>query len=381
MSATLFDELDLEDLRRRQSAKWRAYPEDVLPLWVAEMDVLPAPAVVDAVTDAISRGDTGYAMTRPYREALQTFAHQRWGWHFDVDATTCVPDVMRGAMEAIETATPRGGKVVVNPPVYPPFYAFLTHSDRRIVEAPLGSDLRLDLERLERAFAEASADGAAAYLLCSPHNPTGTVHSREELAEVARLASQYEVRVVVDEIHAPLTLPNVPYTPYLDVAGDADAVALHSASKGWNLAGIKAAVAVYGEAAKPDLAQMPEILAHGASHLGVISHTAALRHGVEWLDEVVAGIAHNVDRFAELVTTHLPGAVYHRGEATYLAWLDVRALSLGDDPAAWLLDRGRVAVMSGRSFGREGDGHVRVNLATSAAIIEDAVERMATSVP
>jgi len=380
MTSSHFDRLTLDDLRRRRSAKWQVYPDDVLPLWVAEMDVLPAPSVVDAVVDAMQRGDTGYAMEEPYREALRAFAEDRWGWRFDVAASTTVADVMRGAMEVIEQATRPGGGVVVSPPVYPPFFQFIAHGDRRVVEAPLGGDGRLDLDALERAFADATTDGPAAYLLCSPQNPTGTVHTRDELIAVAELAASYGVRVVADEIHAPLVLPGAGFVPYLDVAGDADAVAVHSASKGWNLPGLKAAVAVFGEAARPDLARLPEIVPHGASHLGVISHTAALRDGRDWLDTVIADIAANTRRFGELLAARLPGAVYRPGAATYLAWVDLRGVALGDDPAGRLLERGRVAVVAGPDFGTGGEGHVRVNLATSPSILEEAVDRMAASV-
>lgn len=380
MSDSPFDRLTLDDLRRHASAKWQVHPADVLPLWVAEMDVLPAPAVAEALHDAVRRGDTGYAMEEPYRHAMQGFAAERWGWDFRVADTVLVPDVMRGAIEAIEMATPRGGNVVISPPVYPPFYEFLDHARRQVVEAPLDVDHRLDLAALERAFVTASADGPAAYLLCNPQNPTGTVHRRDELAAVAELAATHRVRVVSDEIHAPLVLAGARFIPYLDVAPEADAVAVHSASKGWNLPGLKAAVAVFGEAAKRDVARVPEVVRHGASHFGVLSHVAALRGGRDWLDEVIEGIEGNVRTFADLLGARLPGAVYEPGSATYLAWVDVSALDLGDDPAARFLERGRVAVVAGTDFGTGGDGYVRVNLATSTSILEEAVDRMAASV-
>jgi cysteine-S-conjugate beta-lyase len=380
-----FDQLDLDQLRQRTSAKWQVHPDDVLPLWVAEMDVLPPPAVVAAVEEAMRIGDTGYAMEEPYVEALQAFAAARWGWAFEAASATPVADVMRGAMEAIEQVVPAGGPVIVSTPVYPPFFPFIAHAGRRVVEAPLGQDGRLDLDVLARSFEESSAaeaarPGRAAYLLCNPQNPTGTVHTREELTAVRELAVEHDVRVVADEIHAPLTLPGATFIPYLTVAGDTDAVAVHSASKGWNLPGLKAAVAVFGDAARDDLDRLPEIVPHGASHLGVIAHSAALRDGGTWLDEVIAAIATNRHRFADRVAARLPGARYQPGEATYLAWVDLRGSGLGDHPAGALLERGRVAVVDGPEFGTGGDGHVRVNLATSTSILEEAVDRMATAI-
>ncbi len=374
--ASPLDQLTLAQLRRRSSAKWRVHPDDVLPLWVAEMDVVPARPIIEAVHEAMEQGDTGYAMAGPYVEALRDFASERWKWHLDTSAATTMPDVMRGAMEAVRMATPPGGVVVVSPPVYPPFFAFLTHAERRVVEAPLRPDHRLDLAALELAFEEASQDGPAAYLLCSPQNPTGTVHTRDELAAVAELAAHHRVRVVVDEIHAPLTRPDADFVPYLQVAPEADAVALHAASKGWNLPGLKAAVAVFGEAARDDLDALPEIVEHGASHLGVISHTAALRLGGAWLDEVRTAIARNADHLQAWLAAAIPDAVYTPAEATYLAWIDLRRLDLDGDPASRLLEEARVAVVSGTDFGTGGDGHIRLNLGTSSTILEEAVTRM-----
>lgn len=235
--------LSLDDLRRRTSEKWRRHAPDVLPLFVAEMDVPLAEPVARALTDAIALGDTGYPSGTPYADAFAGFAAERWGWPVDVGRTAIVPDVMLGIVEVLKLVTAAGDAVVVNPPVYPPFYLFVGHLDRRILEAPLGSDHRIDPDVLEAAFREATAGGRrAAYLLCSPHNPTGTVHTRQELTTVAELAARYGVRVVVDEIHAPLVMPGTGFVPYLSVSGGEDGFALHSASKAWNLAGLKAAL-------------------------------------------------------------------------------------------------------------------------------------------
>lgn len=373
--------LTLDELRRRTSAKWRTYPEDVLPLWVAEMDVPLAEPVARAITDAIAIGDTGYPAGTAYAEAMAEFAGKRWDWDgVVVERTALVPDVMLGAVEAIRLVTGPGDAVVVNSPVYPPFYPFVGHMDRRVVEAPLGADLRIDLVALEDAFRRAVVGGRpAAYLLCSPHNPTGTVHTADELTAVAALANGYGVRVVVDEIHAPVVANGVAFVPYLSVAGGENGISLMSASKAWNLAGLKAALAVAGPAAAEDLARMPEEVGHGASHLGVIAHTAALREGGDWLDALLLGLDDNRELLGRLVAEQLPGVRYRQAEATYLAWLDCRALDLAGDPAAVFVDHGRVALLSGADFGTGGAGHVRLNLATSPELIAEAVRRMATA--
>ncbi|MFI9802770.1 MalY/PatB family protein [Streptomyces sp. NPDC052301] len=371
--------LGLEQLRCRTSMKWRTYPEDVLPLWVAEMDVPLAEPVVRAVTDALTLGDTGYPAGTAYAEALAAFAAKRWNWDgIAVERTAVVPDVMLGVVEMLKLVTGPGDPVVVNSPVYPPFFQFIEHMGRRVVEAPLGTDLRIDLACLEETFRDANAAGSgrAAFLLCSPHNPTGTVHTATELAAVAELAERHGVRVVADEIHAPLVAPGVTYVPYLAVPGAERGLSLMSASKGWNLAGLKAALALAGPAAAADLARLPEEVGHGPSHLGVIAHTAALRDATGWLDALLAGLRNNRRLLTALLAEHLPAIRPCPAEATYLAWLDCRALGLGDDPAEVFLDRGRIALSSGVPFGTGGAGHARLNLATSPEILTEGVRRM-----
>jgi cystathionine beta-lyase len=379
------EELTLAQLRARTSMKWNTHPADVLPLWVAEMDVPLAPAVESALRKAISAGDTGYPCGHAYAEALADFAAERWGWDgIAVGRTAIVPDVMLGVVEVLRLVTEPGDAVVVCPPVYPPFYAFVTHAGRRVVEAPLGPDWRLDLNAVEKAF---TTQSPAALLLSSPHNPTGTVHTRTELGAVADLARRHGVRVISDEIHAPLVLSGAEFVPYLSVPGAENAFALFSASKGWNLAGLKAAVLVAGPDAAGDLARLPEEVGHGPSHVGVIAHTAALADGRSWLDALLKGLDHHRDLLAGLVAAHLPRLAVVRPEATYLAWLDCRALGIPvtdgpglvtalDGPARMFLDRARVALSSGHVFGTGGAGFVRVNFATSEAILREALRRM-----
>lgn len=214
--ANPLEELSLERLRRRGSMKWRTHPADVLPLWVAEMDVMLAPPIADALHEAVAAGDTGYPAGTAFAESLAGFASRRWSWDgLDVDRVALIPDVMTGAVQVLRLVTDPGDPVVVNSPVYAPFYAFVEHDDRRIVEAPLGRDLRLDLDRLEETFRHArrrSGTGKIAYLMSNPHNPTGTVHTSEELAAVAESARRYGVRVVADEIHAPVVLPGARFS-------------------------------------------------------------------------------------------------------------------------------------------------------------------------
>ena len=391
-------DLDIAQLRQRTSAKWRAADPDVLPLWVAEMDVLPARPVVEALCKALDRGDTGYAFGAEYAEAYAAFARDRWGsGGFEPACSAMVPDVMLGAVELLKVLTGPGDAVVVTPPVYPPFYAFAEHLGRRVVEVPLTAELRLDLPALADAFRSAAGRGRGAFLLCNPHNPTGTVHSPDELAGVAAAAEATGVRVVADEIHAPLVLPGATYTPYLTVRGAGSGFALVSASKGWNLPGLKAAVAFAGPEAGADLARLPEEVGHGVSHLGALAHTAALRHGREWLDAVVEGLDRNRALLGDLLAAHLPSVRWNPRAATYLAWLDFADLpwaatagadadaSRGDASvragvAAWLYEHARVLLSSGPAFGSGGEHCARLNFATSATVLTEAIARMAAAV-
>lgn len=380
--ANPFDDLALEHLRRRTSAKWRMYPEDVLPLWVAEMDAVVAPPIVEAVHEALLMGDTGYPAGHAFAEAMAGFAGDRWGWTFDPETTAKVTDVLTGVLEVLRVTSAEGDAIVVTPPVYPPFYMIATTLGRPVVEAPLTSDHRIDLETLERAFREATSGGRPATLILSnPHNPTGTVHTRAELEEVARLARQYGVRVVSDEIHAPLQMPTSTFVPYLDTAGTEPDFSVMSASKGWNLAGFKAALVIGGAGSTDVVASLAHRAGSHPGHIGLIAHTAAITHGCAWLDAAIAGIDRNRMALTGMLAEHLPGTVYRPPESTYLAWVDCRGLGLGDDPAQAFLEQGKVALSSGVPFGPGGAGHVRVNLATSPAVLLEAVSRMASVVP
>ncbi|MEO5982687.1 MAG: aminotransferase class I/II-fold pyridoxal phosphate-dependent enzyme [Pedococcus sp.] len=368
----------LAALRERRSVKWRLYGPDVLPLWVAEMDVVPAEPVRQAVVEAMRSGDTGYPWPDDYAQALSSFATRRWGWTPDPASMQIVPDVMLGVVEVLKLLTGPGDAVVVNSPVYPPFFQFVANLGRRVVEAPLSPAGRLDPDAVDRACAEATRGGGrAAYLVCNPQNPTGAVHRPAELTAVLEVANAYGVRVVADEIHAPLAHPGVSFTPVASLPAGSRAVSLMSASKAFNLAGLKAAMAVPGPGARDDLARIPEEVSHGASHLGVIAHRAAYLEGGPWLDALLSGLADNRRLLAALLAEHLPEVRFREPEGTFLAWLDFTAYDLGPDPAAVLRERAMVALHPGPGFGWGGEGHARLNFGTSPEILREAVHRIA----
>ena len=293
-----------------------------------------------------------------------------------------LPDVMVGVAETLRAVTAPGDGVVINPPVYAPFFSMI---------AEIGRDGRRGAARAGRARLGARPRraragvrrGARAYLLCNPHNPTGRVLSRAELERIAELSARHGVAVVSDEIHAPLTLAGATHVPFgaLGEERARRAVTITSASKAWNLAGLKCAVLVPGSAAMTaTLEQLPGSLRYHAGHLGVLTAIAAFESGEEWLDELVAYLDGNRRLGCEsCLVAHLPDIGYVPPEAGYLAWLDCRAASLGDDPAEAFLERGRVALSPGPSFGEQGRGFARLNFGTSSAILAEAVGRMAAA--
>ena len=364
-------------LRRRYGTKWSQYPRDVLPMWVAEMDTPLAEPIATALIAAVERGDTGYAVAGRLPEAFADFSARRYGWRPEPSDMRLVPDVMYGIVEMLELVTGRGAHVVVNTPAYPPYFYWLDRIGRQVVVNPLAlsaDGYRLDLDRLERDF----ADGAEAYLLCSPHNPTGLVFSHDDLVVVAELAQRHQVRVIADEIFAPLTFPESRHIPFgsLQLPAAARSITLVAASKGWNLAGLKAALAVPGAESGAEVAQIHDEVSESAGLFGVIAAEAAFTAGEPWLAELLAGLDANRRLLHDLITEQLPDIGYRPPQATYLAWLDCRALPFGDDPAAAFLQHGRLALAHGPDFGAAGRGFARLNLAAAPERISDAVARM-----
>jgi cysteine-S-conjugate beta-lyase len=377
---------DLAELRRRRSAKWRTYDEDVLPLPVAEMDFALAPAVRDVLAEAVERSDTGYAgAADELAHALAGFAADRWQWKIDTGSVVPATDVGVACVELLRALCPPGEDrrgVVVNPPIYPPFFHWVEETGTDLVEVPLRQNTdgawRLDLDALEHAFAARPA----AYILCNPHNPVGRVHAPEELGAVVRLAREYDVTVVSDEIHAPLVLPGATFTPFLTLPGAADiGVSVVSASKAWNLAGLKCAAIVSASAAMRAVVERRPVDARWRiGHFGMLASIAAFESGTAWLDALLATLDQRRAQLGDLLADRLPDVRWVSPEATFLAWLDCRAYGDGSVPRDRFLEHGRVALEPGPRFGSLAGGWVRLNFGTGADILEQAVSRMAAAV-
>ena len=376
LSPTLTD-LSLADLRRRRSAKWTQYPADVLPAWVAEMDFPLAPPVTRALQDAIDAGDCGYANPSELGPAFVEFAATHHGWKVDPDQVSPSPDVVGAITSVLETITKPGDRVVLTTPVYHPFFAVIEEARCELAEAPLVEG-ELDLEAIEREL----AGGAVALILCSPHNPAGTVPTRAQLAAVAESAARHGAWILADEIHASLTLPGAEHVPFLTVSDDAAArgIAFWSASKAFNLAGLRCAEIVTSSPEAAAVIERLPVSATHCGHFGALGSIAAFRGGGPWLENVLAVLDHNRSLLAELLADRLPEVGYREPEAGYLAWLDFRPLELGPDPSQPILERGQLALSPGPQFGPQGAGFARLNLGTSPMLVEEAVKRIAKAV-
>lgn len=386
--SALFDLTD-DQLRSRGSLKWTTYSTQILPAWVAEMDVLLAPAVTQRLQRALDSHDTGYP-GRPdgVREAFAGFAASRWGWQPDPELVSVHVDIATAGTALMQHLGGRDGGVVVMPPVYNGFYEWLRTGGMTPVEVPLlevshpERPARMDLEGIDAALTR----GARVILLCSPHNPLGRVYSRDELDELAQLAARHDAVVIADEIHAPLTHPGETFTPWLNVSDEARAVgiALHAATKPWNFAGLKSGLAVRAQDGPWPREVDPERTLIESGHWGLIAAEAAYRDGVDWLDEVVDHMAEQTRALPALLEQHLPGALYRPGTSSYLAWLDLSGVTaqgrgLGADPAAFFREHAQVALSPGLDFGPGGAGHVRLNMGTSGERLERILTQMGQS--
>ncbi len=356
--------------------KWGRAPEGTIPAWVAEMDYAPAPAISAAVNAAVGKGMLGYPpfdhpMVTGLEEAFAGFAERHWRWQVPAGASTLTGDVITGMRLVLEHLCPPG-PVVVPLPCYPPFRTIVSLAGREAAYVELDPDAEtaaLDLAAV-RAHFEA---GARTLLLCTPHNPWGRVFTRAELEAVRDLAGEYGARVVADEIHAPLVLPGAGFVPYLTV--DPDGIVVTSHTKSFNTPGLKAAqVITLREDDQETIRGIPFEANHGYTGLGILAGTAAWRDSDLWLLTLRQRLDVLREDLADLLATHLPQARMRPLEATYLAWLDLRAYGVAD-PAAAGLEHGVMAA-AGHDYHPGLEGHLRLNIATSADRLAEIVRRL-----
>ncbi len=375
-----FDQITVEELRRAQAGvKWTRFP-DALGAFIAEMDFGTAPEVTEALTEAVRAAQFGYLpepLVRDMAQACSDWHRDRYRWEIDPTMIHAVPDVLRVLRLAIEHLS-EPGAVVVPTPAYMPFLTVPRYLGRPVVEVPMINDAgryRFDIDGLAAAFAA----GGTLLILCNPANPVGTVFDRSELAAVAEVVEAAGVRVFADEVHAPLIYDGADHIPYASISEETarHSITGTSASKGWNLPGLKCAQAIVTNPTDARRwAGLSGLATEGASNLGVVANAAAYRSGGPWLAEVIDYLDSSRRLLAELVSDHLPGARYRPPDATYLAWIDLRGCGLGSTPAAALAAAG-LAVTDGALCGAGFRGYARLNFATPRPLLVEMLELMA----
>ena len=374
-------DVSIDRLREVGSVKWSQHPE-AIGAFVAEMDFGTAPPVAGAMHRAIDAGLLGYlpdALDRRLSEAWCGWAADRYGWVVAPERVRPLADVMAGMVAALEHFSAPGSPVILPTPAYMPFLVVPGVLGREVIEVPMAPDggrAVYDLDALQAAYDA----GGNLLVLCNPHNPVGRVLEPDELAAVADVVERNGGRVFSDEIHAPLVYGAKRHVPYATVsqAAGRHSVTAVSASKAWNLPGLKCAQLVLSNDADAERwAEVGMLSEHGASNFGVAANIAAYESGGPWLGDVLAHLDGSRHLLAEMLAEHLPEVGYTPPEGTYLAWLDCRALGLGDHPADFFREHAGVALTDGPACGDAGAGFVRHNLATPRAVLEQSVRQMA----
>jgi cystathionine beta-lyase len=380
-----FHLVPLGELRTHKSDKWRAFPADVLPLPVAEMDFPVAQPIRKALIEMVNASDLGYLGAIPEMgEAFAGFAERRFGWRPDPHQIRIAADVGVGIVETLRVITQPGDRILINSPVYPNFWTWSDETHLEIVDVRLhhsdeevnGSKWHLNWAEIEKAY----ASGIKVHLICNPHNPLGRVYTRDELLKLVALAKAHNVVVISDEIHAPLTYAEQKFTPFLSLGEDARSVGITvtAASKGWNIAGLKCAIIVtQDEAMHQRLSAIAPATHYRASLLGAFATVAAFQDGEPWLETLMEQLDHNRKLVMDLVAEKLPQAKIEMPHCSYLAWIDFSGYKLEVEPFTHFLEEAKVAFVPGVRFGKDFSHFIRLNFATSPEIITEAINRVA----
>jgi len=387
MSDHQFSAHNLAELHTHRSEKWRGFPNDVLPLPVADMDFPVAEPIKAILAEMVAHSDLGYLGPIPELGlGFKKFAAERWGWDVDEKQVRLATDVGVAVVEILRVFTQPGDSILISSPVYHNFYTWINETRLTLVDAPFertGDEATnpwvINWESIEKAY----ASGIKVHLLCSPHNPLGFIYTKQDLLKLVGLAKKHNVLIISDEIHAPLTFPGETFVPILSLGSDAESVSVSvtAASKGWNIAGLKCAIIISQNAEmNSKLANLAPAMHYRASLLGGFATAVAFADSCVWLDTVIAQLDHNRHLIKKLLAEKLPTVRYHIPQNSYLAWLDLESLNLGADPSVTLIEKGRVAFNPGHTFGKQCDQYVRLNFATSPEIITEAIDRIARAV-
>jgi len=379
-------EVSEDALRARRGVKWHMHPEDVIPAWVADMDFTVAEPVQAAIRQIVDQQDYGYPW-RPGEESMvAAFAErmqERFGWTVDPDFVQPVTECVQCMYATALCFSEPGDGIVLQTPIYPPFLGAIEKTGRRLVENRLrddGTRYVLDVENLQQVV----DDRTRILMVCNPHNPTGRVFTRDELMALGTLAVERDLVILCDEIHADLLYDGATHIPMATLPREIAerTITITSATKGFNIAGLRAAVMHFGSPALRDRMheQIPAYLMGQIGITGTDATVAAWREAQPWLDEVMVRLKSNRDYVAQFVKEEMPGIHHYSPESTYLAWLDCRDLDLPDSPYKFFLEEAKVGLNDGGAFGEAGKTCVRLNFATSEEVLSQVLRRMAAAV-
>jgi cysteine-S-conjugate beta-lyase len=385
MASTGTTDFDIATLRARRTNKWHRFPSDVLPAWVADMDFGVAPAISAALTRLTQHQEYGYAAREgTLQAAFARRMQQRFDWRVDAADAIPIGDLVQASFSSVMAFSEPGDGVLLQLPSYPPFMLAIEETGRRLIANPMrdeGTHWVLDL-----AAYEAAPDPRTRVLIfCHPQNPTGRCFSRAELEAVAAFAIRHDLIVVSDEIHADIVYPGNTHIPLASLNDEiaARTITITSATKSFNIPALRCAVMHFGAPALKQLflSRIPARLLGSPGVTGVDATIAAWDDGQPWLDEILAQLQANRDWLAQTIAAALPGVTMRLPEATYLAWLDCRALELPCSAGQFFLDKARVGLNFGETFGPQYAGFARLNFATPAPILRQIVDRMAAALP
>lgn len=369
------------DRRQTESNKWRKYPADVLPLWVADMDFPSPEVIVRALRERVEHPFYGYGTEQPeFYEVIIDRLQKRYGWRVPAESILHVPGVIPGFNLACRALAEPGDGLLVQTPMYPPILRAPDNCGLVRDEAPLAraADGRysIDFDVVRTAIRHHTR----LFLLCNPHNPVGRVWDRADLATLAEICLERNVAIVSDEIHCDLVYPSYRHVPIASLSPEIErrTITLMAPSKTFNLPGLKSSIAIIPNTALRErfIAQQLDLV-RAVNIFGYVATLAAYRDGQPWLDELLRYLEGNRDFVASFVAEHLPGVTMAKPEGTYLAWLDCRGAKLpGDDPYTFFLEQAKVALNDGRAFGTPGHGFARLNFACPRTLLTEGLERM-----
>lgn len=374
----------LIDRLHSDSIKWNAFPKDVLPMWVADMDFLSPPSVIEALTERVKHGVFGYAAEpQDLNEIVIHWISDRYKMQVEPQHILYVPGVITGLNMASHAFLSPGDGLMFQPPIYPPFFGISEHVGLQNQEVDLiqNSDgsYGIDFDALEKGLKK----NTKMFLLCNPHNPVGRVFVREELEQIAAFCMRHDLLLCSDEIHCDLIYSGNTHTPIMSL-GDEIAqrtIMLIAPSKTFNIAGLGFSVMIIKN--KDMMKKMKKTFSGILPHpdlLAVQAARAAYLSGKTWLQELVNYLQGNRDFLEAFVKTELEGISMIKPQGTFLAWLDCRNMPFGDDPYSFFLNNAKVGLNNGIDFGLAGKGFVRLNFACPRATLEEGLARMQRAV-